>query len=127
MPRLPRLCTVQAPQLRTLLETASDADLLKALDKAPDNKGKKAKRVLEPDAGALRALLDCINQAHSLAFSERVEPWMLHAQAGEHEVLHLLAQTANTGSLRLLTALLRLMPTKLPCALLQLTLPLTPS
>ena len=61
LPRVPWLRAAQAPQLQALLERASDADLLKALAKAPE-KGCK-KRGLGPDTGALRALLERIEKA----------------------------------------------------------------
>ena len=64
LPRLPWLRAAQAPQLQALLERASDADLLKALAKAPEKSRNKHMHV--PDTGALRALLERIEQARFL-------------------------------------------------------------
>ena len=79
--------------------------------------------MLVPDTGALRALLERIEKARFVALSE-------HSLFISHmpklvivNDSHLPAQTAHTGSLHLLTVLLRLMPPKPPCAWLQHALP----
>ena len=115
-------CTPQAPQLQALLEGASDAHLLMALDKAPEKRRKNAARLLVPDLGALRALLERIHQARlsCIACSRHN---CLPAQVPT--LLRLPAQAARAGDLYLLTALLRLMPAKPPCARLQHALPST--